>query len=111
MEFKFSKPQTYPFEYIMHYIDTLRLEVLCKADDTPRYSTNDHSNNNGISQHQQCRDWDKLESWAKENNTYYKYLNYSFNNIYDQRQRFVFCPPESPYIAKVEKYLEHQKGL
>jgi len=110
MEYKFDKPQSFPFEHITHCIDTIRLEIMCQADDTPRYSTADSKLDSGIGQNRQCRDWSKLDKWADENTACYKYFNYSANDWYDQRQRFVFCPEGAPYIPRVEKYLEWKES-
>lgn len=98
--------QSFPFEHVLHCIDALRLEVLCNADDIPRYNIPDGTLNSGIGQHRQCKDWSKLESWAQEHSACYKYLNYSTNTADDQKAaRMVFCPAGSPYQIKVEEYL------
>jgi len=106
LEFQLGKPQTYPFLHVMHCLDALRVEIICNADDTPRYTTTDHDTVSGIDQERKCRDWGKLERWALEHDACYHYFNHSSNNIVDQRQRYLFCQPDSPYTGKVEKYLE-----
>jgi len=110
MQFHWDEPQTFPFEHIMHCVDALRLEIICQADDTPRYSTADNKLGSGIGQYRQCKDWSKLESWAQDNSACFRYFNYSANSMFDQRERFVFCPPESPYIPRVEKYLKYKEA-
>jgi len=112
MEFKLSKQQTYPFEHILHCMDSLRLEIICTADDTPRYHNRNGSMGTAVGQHRQCRDWSKLESWVQERTACYRYLNYSANTADDQyATRFSFCPPGSPYAAKVEEYLVNKTGI
>ena len=76
---------------------------MCQADDTPRWSSNDDKPENGMGQHRQCRDWNKLATWAQENTACYRYLNESANDL-NQMERFKFCPPESSYMPKVRKY-------
>lgn len=111
MEFQLGKQQTFPFQHIMHCIEALRIEIICRADDTPRYTTSDRQPVSGIGQERQCRDWDKLERWAQENTACYKYLNYTLNAEPDQRVRYVFCQPEAPYAVKIEEYLKYREGM
>lgn len=111
VEFKLSKPQTYPFHHVMHCLDALRVEIICHADDTPRYTTTTHDTLSGVGQDRKCRDLGKLERWSLENDACYHYFNHSFNEVIDQRQRYVFCEPGSPYAATVEKYPGQITGL
>jgi len=107
MEFKSDKPQTYDFPHIMHCVDDQRIETMCHADDTPRFMTSLKEVGDG--QHRQCRSWEKLESFAQEHTACYQFLNYSINFSENQLQRFVFCPPGSPYSEQVESYLKRKE--
>jgi len=111
IEFQLQKTQSYPFEHILHCLDALRLDTICHADDTPRYTTNTRESISGIGQYRQCKDWSKLESWATKHDACYRYFNESFNDIPDQRQRYLFCQPGSPYATEVEKYIMEKSGL
>lgn len=92
---------------MLHCIDALRLEVLCSADDTPRYNIPNNTPNSGLGQYRQCKDWSKLESWAQKHSGCYRYSNFSVNKENDQvAARMVFCPPGSPYEAKAQEYMK-----
>ncbi|MCJ1320195.1 hypothetical protein MMC15_005533, partial [Xylographa vitiligo] len=83
----------------------LRLDIMCHADDTPRWTSSDHTPASGIGQQRQCRSWIKLENWAEEHTACYHYLNASAQNL-NQLERFKFCPESSSYSEKVRKYFE-----
>jgi len=112
MEFKLGKPRTYPFDHNIHCLDIWRQEIICNADDTPLYHSPTDKGFVGIGdgQQRQCKDWSKLESWADEYNACYRYHNHTVNTMDDQlAARFSFCPPGSPYKAKVEEYLKSKE--
>lgn len=111
IEYEYKRPQSYAFEHILHCTDTLRLDIICNADDTPRYTTRDLNLSSGMGQHRWCRDWSKLEKWADDNSACYHYYNYSTNTYPDQRERFVYCPEQSPYKERIKEYLKAEGGL
>lgn len=63
-------PQSLHFAHLNHCLDSLRQEIICNADDTPRYSGlgQDGTGNN---QHRMCKDWRKLEDWANAHSACY----------------------------------------
>ena len=46
--------------------------MLCDADDTPRAVQKEFDGVSGIGQERQCRDWGRLEEWAKQHTACYK---------------------------------------
>jgi hypothetical protein len=108
MEFWHGKPQSRLWGHVIHCVDALRQEVLCNADDTPRYSTSDDNPESGRGQVRMCRNWGNLERWTKQYNACYRYVNQT-ETIADlpNIERFIYCPRGSPYILKVEKYFGH----
>lgn len=85
------------------------MDILCHADDTPRWSSSSGKPESGIGQHRQCRDWTKLESWADEHTACYRYLNASAGHL-NQMERFKYCPIDSPYLSKVRQYFGFDDG-
>ncbi|KAI4193267.1 MAG: hypothetical protein LQ346_003962, partial [Caloplaca aetnensis] len=65
MELSAGLPPTYPMPHVMHCLDVLRDDVICHADDTPRYTTTTQHPESGMGQIRQCRDWSKLAEWAE----------------------------------------------
>jgi len=60
----------WPLEHDVHCFDSLRQHVMCHADDTLFYTTNNHDA--GVNQTKQCRSWDALRDWATERNAHWK---------------------------------------
>jgi hypothetical protein len=60
---------------------------------------------NGIGQMRQCRDWSKLEAWAKTHHACFRYGNFLVEDkLPSQVGRFKFCLDDSPYLHKARKY-------
>ncbi|KAI0157125.1 hypothetical protein GGR52DRAFT_565401 [Hypoxylon sp. FL1284] len=108
MEFKRGQPQSRRWGHILHCVDQLRVEAVCNADDTPRFSTADEIPVTGLHQTRMCRSWDKLNEWARKYTACYRYINQtaSYSEV-PQVERFVWCPKGSPYIKEVEKVFGH----
>ena len=104
-EFHAGTPQTMPWHHVVHCADAIRQEAICNADDTPLYSENViHAGESGYGQQRKCRSWDKLEAWAKQFNSCYRYVNESAGpEVLPRIERFIYCPEDSPYTAEVEK--------
>ena len=102
MEFWQGVPQSRPWGHVIHCVDTLRQDIICNADDTPRYSTESRVPETGVGQVRMCRSWDKLEQWARQYNACYKFVNQTARD-FPIVQRFVYCPKGSPYKKEVEK--------
>lgn len=102
LEFDQGLSRTEPTEHILHCLDALRQDVLCYADDTPRYTGFQPSGRSGTGQFRQCRDWSRLEAWAQQNTACWRYIHPHDPN-FDSLERHKFCPEGSPYIAKVKE--------
>ena len=104
-EYRDSLPQSHSFEHSNHCLDWLRGDIMCRADDTPLYTTNSNVSQNGIGQSRQCRDWGKLELWAKAHHSCFRYGNFVVEDkLPSQLGRFKYCPSDSPYLPAVRKY-------
>lgn len=104
-EYRDGQPQSHTFEHSNHCLDWLRNDIMCRADDTPLYATNSSKSENGIGQYRQCRDWSKLEAWAKEHHACYRYGDFVVEDKKpSQLSRFQYCPDDSPYLPRVREY-------
>jgi len=102
-EYHFGLPQTLSMMHITHCMDSLRGDIMCQADDSPRYTTISKSPESAVGQIRQCRDWTKLEEWAASHTSCYNYISAAADNI-NQFERFKFCPKDSPYWPAVRKH-------
>jgi len=102
-EYNLNIPQTWPVEHITHCIDALRREVMCSADDTPRWTSQAMSGQSGNGQIRQCRDWSKLENWVAKYNSCYKRMS---EDTKPEIERYKFCPPDSFYGKVMRAYFE-----
>ncbi|KAI0015521.1 hypothetical protein F4780DRAFT_786689 [Xylariomycetidae sp. FL0641] len=59
--------------HVLHCLDQLRQDVICNADDTPRYAGFQDPPGTGSGQVRMCRDWGKLERWALEHTACFKH--------------------------------------
>ena len=86
-------PQSLHFSHVTHCLDALRQDIICNADDTPRYTGLELAS--GIGQVKICRDWAKLEKWANEHSACYRYnASAEYNNGVALSQ-FQYCPDGS----------------
>ena len=99
-ELRDGEPQSAPFEHALHCLDALRQEVLCNADDTPRWSGYE-DRTSGVGQYRLCKDWGRLEAFAKENHACHRHID--LEDGQDILERYKFCPEGSPYEAKVKE--------
>jgi hypothetical protein len=84
-----------------HCLEALLQDVLCFADDTPRYTAEDHPGRPGDGQQRVCRDWKKLEAFAQEHTSCWRDINPTEN--IDTLLRYRYCPPGSPYAERIHK--------
>ena len=100
-----KKPQSLHFTHINHCLDALRQEIMCNADDTPRYSGLDQEMGTGRGQYRMCKDWRKLEEWAKGHSACYKHKRWGETlegGI--PLERFKHCPDGSePWKVILER--------
>ncbi|KAL8628043.1 hypothetical protein Q9189_006252 [Teloschistes chrysophthalmus] len=67
-----QKPQSKHFSHINHCLDGLRQDIMCNADDTPRYSGMGQLRGTGVGQYRMCKDWTQLEQWANDHSACYQ---------------------------------------
>ena len=90
-------PFTTPFEHVMHCLNAFREEIICNADDTPRYTGSLNAElgkkvpSAGIGQPKLCNNWSKLEEFAVKHTSCFKETNRGKPN-YDPVEEFKFCP-------------------
>ena len=65
-------PQTLHFSHVGHCLAAIREDIICNADDTPRYTGFANSPSSGLGQIRMCRDWSELEKWAREHSACYR---------------------------------------
>ncbi|KAL8836948.1 MAG: hypothetical protein Q9170_002709 [Blastenia crenularia] len=94
-ELRDRKPMAIPFGHLMHCFESLLDDVMCFADDTPRYTALDHPGKSGLGQRRQCRDWKKLEAFAQKHTSCWRDVNPNEN--IDTLLRYRYCPKGSPY--------------
>ena len=78
-------------EHNLHCIESLRQDALCNADDTPRYSGYSKHPIAGVMQTRMCRNWDMLESWAREHTACYRDVGRDVEG-FPQIEKYKFCP-------------------
>ncbi|KAI1770219.1 hypothetical protein F4818DRAFT_433836 [Hypoxylon cercidicola] len=66
-------PQHIALQHALHCLDQLRQDVVCNADDTPRYAGFQNPPGTGAGQVRMCKDWSKLERWAQEHTACFKH--------------------------------------
>lgn len=100
IQYQTGAPQTRDLRHVKHCFDALRQDILCDADDTPRYTGFQPSHSTGLMQDRKCRDWGQLEEWAKANTGCWRHLPETGPDFHLVEQ-YKFCPQDSPYAAKV----------
>jgi len=83
--------QSEPPAHTDHCLIALRDEVLCNADDTPRWSG---GNGTATGQNRLCRDWSKLDRWAASHSACYVEPD-TYQDGKKERERYVRCPDGS----------------
>ncbi|TGO26884.1 hypothetical protein BPAE_0051g00190 [Botrytis paeoniae] len=97
-------PLKYSLEHVSHCLNVLREEVMCNADDTPRYTSRLNSEKgkehptSGIGQTRMCNDWEKLRSWAVAYSGCFRAINESIPN-FSTIERYKFCPEGMNYSS------------
>ncbi|KAI0532444.1 hypothetical protein GGR58DRAFT_517712 [Xylaria digitata] len=66
-------PQRIAMTHALHCLDQLRQDVICNADDTPRYAGFQDPPGTGAGQVRMCKDWSRLEAWALEHTACFKH--------------------------------------
>ena len=89
-------------DHVLHCLDALRQDVLCYADDTPRYTGLQAAGHSGTGQIRHCKDWNQMESWAQQHTACWRYLHGDEPGR-EVMEEFKFCPEGSPYIEQMRK--------
>ncbi|MCJ1390964.1 hypothetical protein MMC18_003825 [Xylographa bjoerkii] len=95
--------QSLRYLHLVHCLDRFRQEIVCHAHDTLLYIHKKDSNKNvkviNIQSHQ-CRDWNELETWARERTACYTDHHFEHPHKWDNYKN---CPPDSTYLPKVRE--------
>ncbi|OAA50680.1 hypothetical protein NOR_01130 [Metarhizium rileyi] len=92
-----GKNLSWPYNHIMHCLNTLRFTVMCHADDEPLYTgplnwqLNSSSPRAGIGQPRLCRDWNKLRAWAQKHSACWEPVNLG-DEGFPRTERYKYCP-------------------
>ncbi|GKZ33278.1 hypothetical protein AbraIFM66950_003118 [Aspergillus brasiliensis] len=97
VEFREAQPQSSPWGHVQHCLLVLRDEVMCDADDTPRYTGFQPDQKSGLGQVRMCRDWKQLEQWALEQTACWRHIGEISEEGFRELDRYRFCPEGSPY--------------
>lgn len=98
VEYHDNRTQSTPWGHVQHCLLVLRDEILCNADDTPRYTGFQASRRSGLGQVRMCRDFSQLEKWALENSACWRHIGDSWKvQGFREVDRYRFCPEGSPY--------------
>lgn len=82
-------PQHIALSHALHCLDQLRQDVMCNADDTPRYAGFQDPPGTGAGQVRVCKDWAELEQWALERTACFEHHDEVPGPMID---RFKSCP-------------------
>ncbi|KAH8705818.1 hypothetical protein BGW36DRAFT_354212 [Talaromyces proteolyticus] len=91
------------YEHVLHCLDGIRQAILCEGDDTPLYLSEVGDKISGRDEPRQCRDWSKLDRWAKENTACYGYDNEAADDS-GGIKHYKYCPRDSPYAPVMREY-------
>ncbi|KAK5997696.1 hypothetical protein PT974_00051 [Cladobotryum mycophilum] len=103
-----GKAYTWPHPHVMHCLNVLRETVMCNADDEPLYTGALHAQlgaaqpRAGIGSVRKCRDWNKLQDWARERSACWKPYKMDDPNL-PLIERYKFCPDGSKPWERLEK--------
>lgn len=101
MNYRLKQPQTEDFEHALHCLDALRQDVVCDADDTPRW-TGFAEMVSGPGQFRQCKEWGRLQAWARQNNACHRHIKLKEGE--EAIEMYKYCPEGSPYTEQVKEY-------
>ncbi|TVY78186.1 Phenylalanine aminomutase (L-beta-phenylalanine forming), partial [Lachnellula suecica] len=94
--------------HIMHCINAIQEEIMCNAEDTPRYTAKINAEKevageaaSGNGQYRMCTNWNQLVKWANEHSACYSYVNRT-DPDFPLREWYRFCPDGSKPWIRVE---------
>ncbi|MCJ1239277.1 hypothetical protein MMC14_007271 [Varicellaria rhodocarpa] len=102
-EYRNDSKQTEHYLHVDHCLTVLREDILCNADDTPRYTGGHHKQpGSGQGQTRLCRDWTTLDEWAKERSACFKTPETWFDGK-PNTDRYKSCPDGSQPWKAIQK--------
>ncbi|OKL57706.1 hypothetical protein UA08_06900 [Talaromyces atroroseus] len=101
-QFRNNQSQTIEWQHVLHCLGALRDDIMCNADDTPRF-TEKGGRRPGEGQVRKCRDWSKLQEFVQEHAGCFKYIHPE-NHTMETIERVKYCPNDSPYLPLIRKY-------
>ncbi|KAE8319485.1 hypothetical protein BDV41DRAFT_571116 [Aspergillus transmontanensis] len=97
VEFRDGREQSSPWGHLAHCLLVLRDELICEADDTPRYTGFQPNQKSGLGQVRMCRDFEQLERWALDNTACWRHVGEIKEEGFRELDRYRFCPEGGPY--------------
>ncbi|KAJ5464102.1 hypothetical protein N7475_007237 [Penicillium sp. IBT 31633x] len=109
LEYRKGVKQSYPTEHLIHCLDNVRQDIMCAADDTPRYIPVDASGTatTAVGQYRQCKDWDKLRQWSKTKDACFSYNELIRHELLEDQpfpHALRFCSKDSKFLPAVQRY-------
>ena len=100
-----GEKQFIPEDHVLHCLDSLRQDIMCRPDDTPM-PTIQQRHKIGDGQERKCKDWDALVAWTQDAER-----DACFQIITDYRrvhtlEQFAFCKENSKYKGIMEDYFK-----
>ena len=106
LEYRNHSLQSEHYLHVDHCLTALREDILCNADDTPRYTGGHHKQpSSGTGQTRLCRDWAKLEKWAQDRSGCYQTPADPFDGK-STLERYKFCPDGQEPWKTAKEYLK-----
>ncbi|KAL8950965.1 MAG: hypothetical protein Q9222_003026 [Ikaeria aurantiellina] len=100
--FHANTEQSVPWGHVLHCFDVLREEIMCNADDTPRYTGFQPDQASGLGQARMCKDWTQLDAWSRAHTACWRYVGNSSAPGFRELDRYRFCPQGSPWKEMAE---------
>ena len=108
-EYRDGTPQSVPWPHIQHCLLILRDDIMCNADDTPRYTGFQNWGASGYGQSRMCRNWTQLEDWALQPEQESCWRNIPGvmgdkpgDHSNQLLERYRFCSDQNPYKEQAE---------
>ncbi|KAF7858522.1 hypothetical protein EAF04_009122 [Stromatinia cepivora] len=94
LQFRNQTEQTEPVPHVDHCLIALREDILCNADDSPRYSSEEAGRGTAFGQYRLCRDWTRLDEWANKHSACYIEPD-TYEDGVGEVERYRRCPDGS----------------